>query len=139
VNVRWQDVPDHAAPVFAAEMRRCDSLNLVVEGRLQWRPGAGPGEREYRLIGGSVGWWSPNPETGYPGVPGYLAEFWNAGLLASDNFHHPDDWRGARLTRAGEFLWMTWVRDSHRRRALLNEMTAEASESDGPDEVIQTR
>jgi hypothetical protein len=117
VTILWSQVPEHAAPVFAAEKRRCDSLNLVVGRRLQWRPGATPREREYRLVGGDVGWWEAKPEVGYPGVPGYLAEFFLAGLLSSENDHHPDDWRWVRLTQAGEFLWATWVRDSHRRRA----------------------
>ncbi len=117
MNIRWQDIPDHAVPVFPAEKRRCDTLNLVVEERLQCRPGAKRGELEYRLVGGSVGWFEPKPEVGYPGVPGYLAECWQAGLLASENVYHPEDWRPVRLTRAGEFLWMTWVRDMHRRLA----------------------
>lgn len=114
--IRWSEIPDHAVPMFPAEKRRCDSMNLIIELRLQSRPGAKLGTREYRLVGGSTGWFEPKPEVGYPGVPGYVDEFFLAGLVAAPNEYREDDWRTVTLTRAGEFLWMTWVRDSHRRR-----------------------
>lgn len=114
-----EEIPIDAVAVLPAEMRRCDTLNLVAEKRLHCRlidrnqslyanrflrsP-----RFEYRFVGGSVGWRDV--------VPGYMAEFFIAGLVEQAR-ELRDGWFDIELTQAGEFLFSVWYRDRDRRRA----------------------
>lgn len=126
MRIEDRHIPESAVAVFATEKRRCDSLNLVGERRVQCRLpfGASTSTRytrapgfEYRLIGGSTGWWRPNPEIGYIGGSGYIEEFFVAGLVEHTQERRPGDWAQILLTQAGEFLFNVWRRDRDRRRA----------------------
>lgn len=126
MRIEDKDIPEAAVAVFAAEMRRCDSLGLVSEERVACRLPFGPSTSdrysrapgfEYRALGGSTGWWEPKPEINYPGVPGYLEEFFVAGLVEHTTVLRSGDWAVIHLTQAGEFLFSVWRRDRDRRNA----------------------
>lgn len=119
VRIPNGEIPADAVAVLPAEMRRCDTLNLVAEQRL-WCRSLDPRqaftdrfiaapEFEYRFVGGSVGWRDV--------VPGYMAEFFVAGLVERTRELRPGDWSKITLTQAGEFLFSVWYRDRDRRRA----------------------
>jgi hypothetical protein len=126
VRIEDKDIPDGAVATFEPTKRRADSLNLVAEKRVicRLRPGSRPPQSlhyftrvpdfEYTIVGGGVGWWAPNREIGYPGVPGYLGEFFVAGLV--ERGERSGEWSRVRLTQAGEFLFAVWRRDRDRAR-----------------------
>lgn len=126
MRIEDRDIPENAVAVFHPDKRVADSLGLVDEDRVRCRvrPGAKvadkhrfrrPPEFEFMLIGGSVGWFAPQPEIDYPGVPGFLNMFFLAGLI---ELAPPAgrEWSALRLTQAGEFLFAVWRRDRTRRQ-----------------------
>lgn len=126
MRIEDHDIPENAVATFHPDKRVADSLGLVSEDRVRCRPrpGSPPSDKhrfrkapdfEYILVGGSVGWFAPHPEIGYPGVPGFLGMFFLAGLI---ELAPPAgrEWSAIRLTQAGEFLFAVWRRDRWRRQ-----------------------
>lgn len=144
MRIEDKNIPDGAVATFEPTKRRADSLNLVAEKRVICRPRPGsipPRPRgfvrapdfEYAIIGGGVGWWAPNREIGYPGVPGYLGEFFVAGFV--ERGERRGEWSRVRLTQAGEFLFAVWRRDRDRAREAYYAEQDQLDAGLGPDQL----
>lgn len=98
---------------YRCEKRTADTLNLIMEGRLQFRlAGDGtvaPFARRWRTVGGGVGWHEALIRNANLLLDAGLIDYSRPAGRAVDE-HCPEllGWVDVAVTRAGAFLWQMW-------------------------------
>jgi hypothetical protein len=89
-------------------MRAADTMNLIMEKRLQFRQvqdgTVSPHNRRWRTVGGHVGW--------HESLLHYASLFLTAGLIDHTKELRRDDWAQVYPTDAGLYLMKLWRSDA---------------------------